>query len=311
MVRAAGIGLTQPVQAIQVPPTVQAILAARIDRLAPGGQASPPGRLRRRQGRAVRAAPGDRRSTGRGAPPRTRIAPGRRVPLRDRALSGPRVLLQARAHRMRSRTAPCSRTGADPARPHRRRHRTLLSGPADRARRAAGPPCRAGEVWEQAVTYLHQAGVKALARSANREAVTCFEQALTALGHLPETRETLEQAIDLRFDLRTALFPLGEFERIFGCLREAEGLARTLDDQRRLGADVRLHVPQPLDDWSSDGSARVRPERPGHRRVARGCSAPGDGKSLPRRGLHLDGGLSTGRGSSPESPAVARRRSEP
>ena len=37
------------------------------------------------------------------------------------------------------------------------------------------------------------------------------------LAHLPETRERLEQAIDLRFDLRTALFPLGEFERIFRC----------------------------------------------------------------------------------------------
>src|SRR6266540_3109572 len=73
-----------------------------------------------------------------------------------------------------------------------------------------------------------------MARSANREAVTCFEQALTALGHLPETREKLEQAIDLRFDLRTSLLPLGEFERCIGCLREAEGLATTLDDQRRL-----------------------------------------------------------------------------
>jgi tetratricopeptide (TPR) repeat protein len=92
-----------------------------------------------------------------------------------------------------------------------------------------------GELWEQAVTYLRQAGVKALARSANREAVSCFEQALTTLGHLPETRARLEQTIDLRFDLRTSLFPLGEFERIFGCLREAEGLARALDDQRRLG----------------------------------------------------------------------------
>jgi tetratricopeptide (TPR) repeat protein len=90
-------------------------------------------------------------------------------------------------------------------------------------------------VWDKAVVYLRQAGAKAFARSANREAVVCFEQALTALGHLSETRETLEQAIDLRFDLRTALFPLGEFDRIFGCLREAEGLARTLDDQRRLG----------------------------------------------------------------------------
>jgi class 3 adenylate cyclase/tetratricopeptide (TPR) repeat protein len=91
-----------------------------------------------------------------------------------------------------------------------------------------------GELWEDAVTYLRQAGAKAMARSANREAVLCFEQALTALQHLPDTRERLEQAIDLRFDLRTALFPLGEFERSFGWLREAEGLARTLDDQRRL-----------------------------------------------------------------------------
>jgi predicted ATPase len=92
-----------------------------------------------------------------------------------------------------------------------------------------------GELWEPAVTYLRQAGAKASARSANREAVGYFEQALAALQHLPETRERLEWAIDLRFDLRTALFPLGEFERIFGCLREAEGLARMLDDQRRLG----------------------------------------------------------------------------
>jgi class 3 adenylate cyclase/tetratricopeptide (TPR) repeat protein len=92
-----------------------------------------------------------------------------------------------------------------------------------------------GERWEKAVTHLREAGAKAFARSANREAVVCFEQALAALRHLPETHEVLEQAVDLRFDLRTALFPLGEFERIAGCLREAEGLARTLDDQRRLG----------------------------------------------------------------------------
>ena len=48
-----------------------------------------------------------------------------------------------------------------------------------------------GEVWEKAVTYLRQAGAKAFARSANREAATCFEQALAALTHLPETRETM------------------------------------------------------------------------------------------------------------------------
>jgi tetratricopeptide (TPR) repeat protein len=47
--------------------------------------------------------------------------------------------------------------------------------------------------------------------------------------------ETREQAIDVRFDLRNALFPRAEFGRIEGYLRQAERLARTLKDQRRLG----------------------------------------------------------------------------
>ena len=62
-----------------------------------------------------------------------------------------------------------------------------------------------------------------------------FERALVALQHLPERRDLCEQAIDLRFDLRGALTPLGEFGRVFDYLREAESLAETLDDQRRLG----------------------------------------------------------------------------
>ena len=92
-----------------------------------------------------------------------------------------------------------------------------------------------GALWAEAVKYVRQAGARASARSANREAAAYFEEALAALGHLSETREVREQAIDLRFDLRTALFPLGEFERIFDRLREAEGPARALDDRRRLG----------------------------------------------------------------------------
>src|SRR4029450_7166854 len=59
-----------------------------------------------------------------------------------------------------------------------------------------------GEVWDKAVTYCRQAGTRAFARSALREAVACFEQAFAALTHLPESRATQEQAIDLRFDLR-------------------------------------------------------------------------------------------------------------
>ena len=60
-----------------------------------------------------------------------------------------------------------------------------------------------------------------MARSAYREAVGSFEQALSALSHLPETRATHEQAIDLRFALRSALLPSGDYGHILACLREA------------------------------------------------------------------------------------------
>ncbi len=62
-----------------------------------------------------------------------------------------------------------------------------------------------GEVWTKATAYLRQAGAKAVGRSANREAVVYFEQALVALGHLSESRQTLEQAIAIRVDLGATL----------------------------------------------------------------------------------------------------------
>jgi tetratricopeptide (TPR) repeat protein len=92
-----------------------------------------------------------------------------------------------------------------------------------------------GEVWHKALAYCRQAGEKAMARSAYREAVGSFEQALGALPHLSETRDTQEQAIDLRLTLRTALRPLGDFGCIEACLCEAATLAEALDDTRRLG----------------------------------------------------------------------------
>ena len=92
-----------------------------------------------------------------------------------------------------------------------------------------------GEVWAKAVGYVRQAGARAAARSAHREAVVYFEQALVALGHLPERPDRLEQMIDVRFDLRVSLLALGELGRIADCLTEAQRLAETLGDQQRLG----------------------------------------------------------------------------
>jgi class 3 adenylate cyclase/tetratricopeptide (TPR) repeat protein len=87
-----------------------------------------------------------------------------------------------------------------------------------------------GEVWEKACHYGRQAGEQAMRQSAYREAVSSFEQALSALAQVPETRATREQAVDLRLALRTALFPSSEFACILRVLREAEALA----DPRRL-----------------------------------------------------------------------------
>jgi len=91
-----------------------------------------------------------------------------------------------------------------------------------------------GEVWDKALAYCQRAGEKAVAQSGHREAVGYFEQALSVLPHLPETRDTREQAIDLRLALRSALLPSGNSGRILACLREAESLAAALDDSRRL-----------------------------------------------------------------------------
>jgi tetratricopeptide (TPR) repeat protein len=92
-----------------------------------------------------------------------------------------------------------------------------------------------GEVWDKVASYGRQAGEKSQARSAHREAVGYFEQALRALDHLPEQRAMREQAIDLRLALRSVLTPSGHSGRILAYLREAEALAEALDDPYRLG----------------------------------------------------------------------------
>lgn len=92
-----------------------------------------------------------------------------------------------------------------------------------------------GQSWAKAARYGRQAGAKAAARSANREAAQFIEQAMDALTHLPESEEVLRDSVDLRFDLRTPLFRLGQVGTLFDRLREAEALAQRLGDYDRLG----------------------------------------------------------------------------
>jgi class 3 adenylate cyclase/tetratricopeptide (TPR) repeat protein len=226
--------LTQPLQSLQVPSSVQTILAARIDRLSSE----------------------DKRLL------QTASVVGKDVPfallqgiaeLSDDMLRGALDRLQAAEFLYESSLFPDLEYTFKHALTHEVTYGSLL---ADRRRalhsavvetmegvyagrlpehaeRLAHHALR-GEVWDKAVTYFREAGAKAAVRSAYREAVTCFEQALAALPRLPGTHERLEEAIDLRFDLRTSLLPLGQLEKGLEYLREAEGLARTLDDPRRL-----------------------------------------------------------------------------
>jgi DNA-binding NtrC family response regulator/tetratricopeptide (TPR) repeat protein len=99
-------------------------------------------------------------------------------------------------------------------------------------------------IWDKAYAYLRQAGARAHAGGAHREAVAFFEQSLSALAELPDGPERIEQVIDVRFELRTALLPLGEVQRGLEHLREAERLARELGDPRRLARLTIYHIGQ-------------------------------------------------------------------
>jgi transcriptional regulator with AAA-type ATPase domain/tetratricopeptide (TPR) repeat protein len=92
-----------------------------------------------------------------------------------------------------------------------------------------------GQVWDKAVAHLARAGTRAFARSANREAVASFEQALQALDHLADTRDTREQKIELHLGLRNALTLLGDAPRTLQHLRQAEALAEQIGDYPKLG----------------------------------------------------------------------------
>ncbi len=92
-----------------------------------------------------------------------------------------------------------------------------------------------GELWDKAVRYLRQAGARAYRQSANREAVTHLERALTALRRLPDSASRAADDIDLRLELRNALLPLGDNQAMFAHLHDAEVLASATSDDRRLG----------------------------------------------------------------------------
>ena len=227
--------LTQPVQAIQVPPTVQVMLAARIDRLSQE----------------------DKRLL------QTASVVGKDVPfallqaiaeLADEALRRGLDHLQAAEFVYETGLYPDLEYSFKHALTHdvtyggllqeRRRelHARIVDGIetlhgdrlGEHTERLAHHAVRA-ELREKAVHYLWQAGGKAAARSALPDARIWLEQALGVLEALPESPSTLEQAFEIRLELRPVLSQLGEVRRAHERTREAETIAERLNDDRRRG----------------------------------------------------------------------------
>ena len=151
-------------------------------------------------------------------------------------LPGPRVHLQARPDPRGGLRRACSRSGGARSTPGSSRPSSALYADrlAEHVERLAHHALR-GELWEQGGAYLRQAGPRRAARSAHREAVGCFEQALEILEADGPQGPALATAVDVAFALRASLAPLGEFTRTLDHLRRAAVHAEALGDRRRLG----------------------------------------------------------------------------
>ena len=90
-----------------------------------------------------------------------------------------------------------------------------------------------GEAWAEALVYLREAGRISAAHFAGAEAISHFERALAVLPHLPASSTALETAVDLYCDLRNALVPLGPHQRLLEVMTEARRLAEELGDELR------------------------------------------------------------------------------
>ncbi len=216
-----------------VPPTIQAIIAARIDRLDPAGKrllvtASALGNLFSR--RMLQAMAGDAAFDG-----------------HVQALCDAGLLRLPRdpgdeirfSHALFQEVAYAGLPRAQRRTLHRSAVRTIarfypLDRLADQAETLAYHAAR-GEAWEELVAAARIAGRRAASRSAYVEAARFFTQAIEACGKLPQAPSTLAGEIDLRFELRSSLFPTAGISGSLDNSTQAERLARQLGDPHRLG----------------------------------------------------------------------------
>jgi DNA-binding NtrC family response regulator/tetratricopeptide (TPR) repeat protein len=228
--------LTHPIQAIQVPPTVHAMLAARIARLPPEDRHLL--QLASVIGKDV---------------PLTLLKVVADLP--DEALRRGLERLQAAEFVYEARVFP----ELEYTFKHALTHDVAYGSVLDDRRRAVHAAlvgaierlyadrldehleelahhARRGDLRDEAVKYLRKAGERAAARSAHREAIVFFEQTLAVLGELPETPDMLAATVDVRISHTNVLLALkgvGSPE-VDTPIRHAHELASRLGDRARL-----------------------------------------------------------------------------
>jgi class 3 adenylate cyclase/tetratricopeptide (TPR) repeat protein len=219
--------LVSSLERVEIPPTVRAVLAARIDRLD---------RVDKHALQAL-AVVGDLASVGVLAQVLDRPVEDLRKSLRRLQATG--LLIERSEGEQLSYEFKHSLTQAvayETLLRERQRalHLRVMDALADTddydvlARHAVE-----GEAWERAVAYLWAAGKFAAGQFAEVEAVAYFERALELLPRLPTNQRTPAMMIDLNIDLRNALVPLGRHRRIPEVLHACEELAVESGDERR------------------------------------------------------------------------------
>jgi predicted ATPase/class 3 adenylate cyclase len=96
--------------------------------------------------------------------------------------------------------------------------------------------------WAKAEKYGHIAAKKAFARSAFRDATGYFQIAMDAVDKQPASTVREQRAIDLRIEARLAFATLGRMEQWFGLCRDAEARSTTIGDERRRLASLAVRA---------------------------------------------------------------------
>jgi class 3 adenylate cyclase/tetratricopeptide (TPR) repeat protein len=222
--------LARPLDAIDVPTTVQAILASRIDRLAPEDK------------QLLQTAS----VVGKDVPFALLLAIAE---LSEEELRAALTRLQAAEFLYETRLFPELEYTFKHALTHEvaygsllhERRRTLHARVmhaleviyGDRLHEQLEPLAHhayCGEQWEMAVRYARLAGDEAGARSAHRQVIELYQQAIHALAHAPEARGTFLEELELRQSLRNAQLAVGDLDSIPANLHRALALANMLDD---------------------------------------------------------------------------------